>query len=191
MKDLPVLENEFVKLTPPVLTPENIKLYSGWLEEPKIIRGTGQLKKLSEKEIAELLTQWREDPLKLHWLIYLKKGEGQIPVGDLNLDIITKDNEKEYSEFSADPKFNSIFPKAGIGIMISSSYERLKIGKSVTQFAIEQGFNRMGLNAIYASIYSDNQGSLNLFEKVGFRKIANSIEERTGRDEWVLRLEKN
>jgi len=191
MKDLPVLENEFVKLTPPVLTPENVKIYSGWLEEPKIIRGTGQLEKLSEKEVAELLTQWKEDPLKLHWLIYLKKGVEQVPVGDLNLDVIPKEHEREHPEFSADPKFSSISQKAEIGIMVSSSYERLKIGKSVAEFAINHGFNGLGLNAIYASIYSDNEGSLHLFEKVGFRRIATSIEERTGRDEWILKLEKN
>ena len=186
MKNLPILENGYVKLIPPILNPEEIKKYQGWLNEPKIIEGIGQLEKLTEKEIFELLNGWKEEPLKMHWFVSLR--ESGLLVGDLNLDIVP-DITKEYPELS-DLEYFHVQNDAEIKIMISGNYQNQGIGKLATRACINYGFNQKKLDAIYASIYENNISSKKLFEKLGFENVGSLREKRTGRDEVIVRLMK-
>lgn len=189
MKNLPTLEKERISLIPSVLTQKTLNLYSKWLEQPEIKKGIGQLEKLSGLEVFELLKEWKENPLKMHWFIYLK--EEDLLVGDLNLDILLTRKKKKHQEFSSDSEFSLIQNKAEIKIMISDDYRRKGIGRLATEAAIDYGFNQRRLNAVYASVYEDNIGSKKLFENLGFEKRYFLREKRTGRDEWIMRLMKS
>ncbi|MCO6174040.1 GNAT family N-acetyltransferase [Flavobacterium sp. NRK F10] len=70
--------------------------------------------------------------------------------------------------FDFDPQ-NS---RAGIGILIHQVQDRHKgVGAEALQLLMDYAFTHLQLHQLYANIAEDNQPSLQLFTKFGFRKI--------------------
>lgn len=67
--------------------------------------------------------------------------------------------------FDFDPK-NS---RAGLGILVSDAFRKKGIGAESLTLAINYCFTKLNLHQVYANISEDNEASIHLFEKLGFK----------------------
>jgi RimJ/RimL family protein N-acetyltransferase len=188
MRNLPILKNGIVRLIQPEINLELISNYASLLNEPRIMKGTGSLEKISNKEAAILLMQWRQDPLKMHWFIQLNEKGFWTSVGDVNLDYMTK-LDKETQEFS-NLGINFFENSSEIKIVISEKYQERGIGRLALDSAIRYGLQKRNIDRIYSFIYEDNNASLNLFKKIGFTKVGFLIGTKNGKKEEIFKLGK-
>ncbi len=170
MENLPILEKGIVKLAQPILTKEIAEDYERWLKEEEVKRGIGGQERYARGEVGEFLREWRKDPLKMHWFVFLKDNGREIPAGDVNLDVITKKNERIFREFSYVLGFDSSRKKAEVAIMLSEKFHGMGIGTSATRLLVDYAFNELSIELLVASIYAGNTGSLKLFKKCGFEE---------------------
>jgi len=62
--------------------------------------------------------------------------------------------------------------RAGVGVLIRDAKERKKgIGSEALQLLIDYSFSRLNLHQLYCHISEDNKPSMQLFTKMGFKKI--------------------
>lgn len=70
--------------------------------------------------------------------------------------------------------------RAGLGIVIKDRDNRNQgIGNEAIEILIEYAFSTLNLHQIFANVTEDNQGSIHLFEKVGFVKVGT-------KKDWIL-----
>lgn len=69
--------------------------------------------------------------------------------------------------------FDPYHKRAGVGILIHKKEDREQgIASEALRLMQEYAFGHLNLHQLYCNIAEDNQGSIRLFEKAGFRKIA-------------------
>lgn len=62
--------------------------------------------------------------------------------------------------------------RAGIGVLVKEPEDREKgYGKEALSLLINYCFTHLGLHQLYCNISEENESSINLFEKQGFKKI--------------------
>ena len=61
--------------------------------------------------------------------------------------------------------------KAGVGILILKKYQQKSFGENALKVFLGYAFEHLDLHQLYANISLSNQGSLHLFEKLGFSKV--------------------
>ncbi|PQV50519.1 diamine N-acetyltransferase [Jejuia pallidilutea] len=62
--------------------------------------------------------------------------------------------------------------RAGVGIVIKDVKNRGKgFGDEALQLLVNYSFTHLGLHQLYCNISEDNQASIQLFSKIGFKKI--------------------
>ncbi|MFT4832318.1 MAG: diamine N-acetyltransferase [Psychroserpens sp.] len=70
--------------------------------------------------------------------------------------------------------------RAGIGIVILEEKDRNKgLGLEALQLLENYAFNGLHLRQLYANVLADNEGSINLFKKMGYREVGE-------KKDWVL-----
>ncbi|MEB8329373.1 GNAT family protein [Flavobacteriaceae bacterium KMM 6897] len=70
--------------------------------------------------------------------------------------------------------------RAGIGIVILEEKDRNKgLGMEALQLLEDYAFNGLHLRQLYANVLTDNEGSIHLFKKMGFREVG-------VKQDWVL-----
>ena len=69
--------------------------------------------------------------------------------------------------FDFEPKHR----RAGIGILISTEFERKGYANEALELLLNYVFTHLDLHQLYANIIDDNLKSISLFEKQGFKKI--------------------
>jgi len=67
--------------------------------------------------------------------------------------------------------FNPHHKKAGVGILILKKYQQKSFGENALKVFQRYAFEHLDLHQLYANISLSNQGSLHLFEKLGFSKV--------------------
>jgi diamine N-acetyltransferase len=68
--------------------------------------------------------------------------------------------------------FDPIHHRAGIGILIASQENRMQgYASESLDLLVRYAFETLQLHQLYCNISRDNQASLNLFKKLGFRKV--------------------
>jgi diamine N-acetyltransferase len=89
--------------------------------------------------------------------------------------------------------FDPINMRAGVGILIADEENRGKgYAKEALQLAVNYSFTQLRLHQLYCDITNDNQGSIKLFETLGFvlcgtKKQWRNI-EGNWQDEHILQL---
>jgi diamine N-acetyltransferase len=68
-------------------------------------------------------------------------------------------------------EFDPYHQRAGVGIMVHSSYQGHGIAKEALLLFVDYCFGRLGLHQLYCSIGIENTASIALFESSGFEKI--------------------
>lgn len=130
------------------------KLYLGWLNNIEIVQAFGPYSMLYPKDesfIDESFKRFTSSET-IGFFIYNKDTKSF--VGTCKLDRIS------IADRSAE-----------IGIMIGeSSIHGQGVGKKTYALLLEFAFKTMGMNRVWGTCFSDNIGSLKLFETMGFTK---------------------
>ena len=80
--------------------------------------------------------------------------------------------EKDTREFIGNIEFfNRTFDAAEWGIVITTKMQNKGYGKEALMRSVEYGFNELGLNRIFLSVYADNPGAVHVYEKCGFKEF--------------------
>jgi diamine N-acetyltransferase len=80
--------------------------------------------------------------------------------------------EKDTSEFIGNIEFfNRTFDAAEWGIVITTKMQNKGYGKEALMRSVEYGFNELGLNRIFLSVYTDNPRAVHVYEKCGFKEF--------------------
>ncbi len=118
-------------------------------------------------EISNTVTPYSKQVLKL----YLENAHRDIyDVKQLRLCICNKQNKAIglIDLFDFDPKNH----RAGLGIVVLDEKERNKgVGAQAIGIVIEYAFSTLGLRQLFANVIEDNEASIRLFKKLGFRKV--------------------
>ena len=80
--------------------------------------------------------------------------------------------EKDTSEFIGNIEFfNRTFDAAEWGIVITTKMQNKGYGKEALMRSVEYGFNELGLNRIFLSVYANNPRAVHVYEKCGFKEF--------------------
>ena len=80
--------------------------------------------------------------------------------------------EKNTGEFIGNIEFfNRTFDAAEWGIVITTKMQNKGYGKEALMRSVEYGFNELGLNRIFLSVYADNPRAVHVYEKCGFKEF--------------------
>ncbi|MBQ1738754.1 MAG: GNAT family N-acetyltransferase [Clostridiales bacterium] len=80
--------------------------------------------------------------------------------------------EKDTREFIGNIEFfNRTFDAAEWGIVITTKMQNKGYGKEALMRSVEYGFNELGLNRIFLSVYADNPRAVHVYEKCGFKEF--------------------
>ena len=55
--------------------------------------------------------------------------------------------------------------------MITTKMQNKGYGKEALMRSVEYGFNELGLNRIFLSVYADNPRAVHVYEKCGFKEF--------------------
>lgn len=166
------------------------KIYKSWLEDPRVHNGIGGQDKYAEQEVIAMLKELRENPLKMHWFVHLFNKGSLIPVGDFNLNRIIEKNAINFFEISSNREFDFKYKNAEVAIMLGGDYHERGIGPLVVNRGIKYAFDEAKIDCLWASIYADNEMSIALFKKAGFKETEFKIEKVTKRKEKIFRLKR-
>lgn len=136
-----------------------------------------------EPEDIDLIYEWENDRSIWHlsntispfsrYLIeqYILNSENDIySEKQLRLMIDEKENSKIRTIGSIDIfDFDPINKRAGLGIFINSSERKKGFASAALTEVIDYCFGKLGLHQLYCNITEDNDASLTLFEKAGFK----------------------
>lgn len=80
--------------------------------------------------------------------------------------------EKDTREFIGNIEFfNRTFDATEWGIVITTKMQNKGYGKEALMRSVEYGFNELGLNRIFLSVYADNPRAVHVYEKCGFKEF--------------------
>jgi diamine N-acetyltransferase len=68
-------------------------------------------------------------------------------------------------------EFNPQHMRVGVGILILPEYQRKGLGSEALEMVIDYAFTYLNVHQIFANITADNKKSIELFEKINFKKI--------------------
>ncbi|MCK4662184.1 MAG: GNAT family N-acetyltransferase [Bacteroidales bacterium] len=171
-----ILNGEKIKLR--AIEPEDIDLIYKWENNTSVWRISNTLVPFSKY----VLTKYIENP---HLDIYQSK--------QLRLMIILKSDNDNLSENPIGTielfDFDSYNLRAGIGILIYEPAFRQKgYASEALQLFIKYSFNILGLHQLYCNIATNNNISLNLFKKHGFKIIGEKKDWLKTPDGWLSEL---
>lgn len=80
--------------------------------------------------------------------------------------------EKKTNKFIGNIEFfNRVFEEAEWGIVITTKMQNKGYGREALMRSVEYGFNELGLNRIYLSVYADNPRAIHVYEQCGFKEF--------------------
>lgn len=137
------------------IEPEDIDLIYKWENDRSIWHLSNTISPFSRYLIEQYILNSEND-------IYSEK--------QLRLMIDEKENSKIRTIGSIDIfDFDPINKRAGLGIFINSSERKKGFASAALTEVIDYCFGKLGLHQLYCNITEDNDASLTLFEKAGFK----------------------
>ncbi|CAL8101256.1 unnamed protein product [Orchesella dallaii] len=156
----------------------HVPKYHEWMEDEETLRLTGS-DRLTLDEEFEMQQKWAEDNDKCTFIILdgelWKTSEGNevtAMVGDTNLffNILPSSNGEEEEDAQQCP-----YSVAEIEIMIAEKSARRKgLATEALTLMMTFGKEELGVQKFIAKIKEDNESSIALFEKLGFREVERS-----------------
>jgi len=144
----------FGKITLRALEPEDIELLYQWENNTEIWDVSNTKIPFSKYILAQYLKESAKDIYETKQLRLVIQNENSEPVGAVDL-------------FDFDP----YHLRAGVGILIHKKENRnLGYASDALSALSEYALQVLGLKQLYANISDDNQASIQLFEKAGFKK---------------------
>lgn len=137
------------------LEPEDIDLLYQWENNIEIWEVSNTKTPFSRHILAQYLLQSAKDIYETKQLRLIIQNENIEPVGAIDL-------------FDFEP----YHLRAGVGILIHNNADKNKGYATDALFALsEYAFEVLGLKQLYANISADNENSIKLFEKAGFKPV--------------------
>lgn len=159
MEKTPVLESGLIRLRAP--EPGDIELLYQWENDPSNWKVSNTLTPFSKYIIARYIRSSQRD-------IYESK--------ELKLIIDLKEENRSAGAidlFDFDPYHS----RAGIGILIAATSDRRRgIASDAVRLIISYAFGTLGLHQLYCNISADNEASIQLFVRQGFRITGNMMD---------------
>jgi diamine N-acetyltransferase len=155
---LEVLESKLIRLRAPELS--DVEVLYKWENDPTIWMVSNTLTPFSKYVLIKFIESAHQDiyeTRQLRLMIDLRdeKCETCLPIGTVDL-------------FDFEPHHQ----RAGIGILISESKNRQKgFATEALRLVINYAFNVLQIHQLYCNIDSENEASINLFVKHGFRIV--------------------
>lgn len=172
--DFPILETDRLYLRE--ITNDDVSDIFEHLSNELVTRYLGKESLINIDEAYEVIDKIKTNYSEnrgIRWGIIHKENEKLI--GTIGYDIIQIKNKR-----------------ADIGYDINSNYWRQKIATEALKEVINFGFNKLDLNRIGAVVFPNNEASLNLLKKVGFKEEGllreYIIQNNIARDTLVLSL---
>lgn len=81
--------------------------------------------------------------------------------------------------------FDPINLRAGVGILISTRWQNKGLASEALQLLIDYSFNTLNLHQLYCGICTDNEASLKLFQRNGFRVTGTREQWIRNKQQWV------
>ncbi|MEI6435343.1 MAG: GNAT family N-acetyltransferase [Bacteroidota bacterium] len=110
----------------------------------------------------------------------------------LMIDFIDPANKKQTVGAIDLFDFDPLHKRAGIGILIIKPFREKEIAQQAMEILIRYAFTNLGLHQLFCNISMDNEPSVRLFEKLGFKRCSVKKEWlRDGanwKDEWMFQL---
>lgn len=136
------------------LEPEDVELLYQWENNTEIWEVSNTKTPFSKHILAQYLIESAKDIYETKQLRLIIETTQRKPVGAIDI-------------FDFEP----FHMRAGVGIMIHKTEDRKKGYASDALSALfEYAYKILGLKQLYANITSDNWGSIQLFEKTGFKR---------------------
>lgn len=153
-------ELTYGKITLRPLEPEDIDLLYRWENNLEIWTASNTKTPYSKYILAQYIKETAKDIYELKQLRLIIQNEDLKPIGAVDL-------------FDFEP----YHLRAGVGILIHNTNDRKKgYAFDTLQALSNYTLNVLGLKQLYANIASENQPSIQLFEKAGFKKIGTKKE---------------
>lgn len=165
----PILEGERVRLEPP--RAEHLPTFLRWFADPEVTRYLLRRYPLSERQEAAWLEAMSTSEVDIVWAV-TRKPDGRL-IGVSGIHRI-------------DWQHRHAWPEILIG-------ERSEWGKGYASEALTlvtgHAFRELGLEKVLASIYSGNDASIGMAERVGFRRCGllrrHAYFDGAWHDEWL------
>ncbi len=89
--------------------------------------------------------------------------------------------------------FEPFHQRVGVGILIAEPYRKNGYALEVLQLLKDYAFNTLLLKQLFCNVGTQNEPSVKLFEKAGFKKCGlkenwNRLEDGAYEDEWMMQL---
>lgn len=81
-------------------------------------------------------------------------------------------------------EFDPVNLRAGVGILIAKAWQKKGIASEALSLLIDFGFNTLHLHQLFCGICTDNEASILLFKKHGFRITGTREHWVRNRQEW-------
>lgn len=81
--------------------------------------------------------------------------------------------------------FDPVNLRAGVGILVSKAWQNKGYASEALGLIIDYGFNTLNLHQLFCGICTDNESSLNLFQKHGFRITGTREQWVRNQQQWV------
>ncbi|MFC2081178.1 GNAT family N-acetyltransferase [Bacteroidota bacterium] len=154
-----------------------------------------------EPSDLDLLYEWENDPE--NWLVsntttpfsrhilqkYIENAHQDIYEARqlrLMIDRIDKGHTPEIVGTIDLFDFDPLHLKAGVGILIARKENRMKgLASEALSILIDYAFHRLHLHQLYCNISENNQQSLELFKKFGFKETGKKIDWIRQKNKWI------
>lgn len=161
---------------------EHVPHYHEWMQDPALQEATAS-EPLSLEEEYEMQRDWADDPNKCTFILLDPSlpdtpgtgSSGGGMCGDVNLFLHPDDDEAEVSGQEQQPpqqQQESGLTRAEVSVMVAEPRSRRKgIAEEVLRIVMAYAVSCLGILVFEAKIGFDNDASLHLFAKLGYREI--------------------
>lgn len=153
------------------LQPTDFDKIFAWENNPENWRVSGTNEHFSKKEIEEFVKSEQDILLSKQVRLMICSSSSNEAIGAVDL-------------FEYDPKNQ----RAGIGILIEAAQRKNGFAFEALMLASNYSLNEIGIRNLFATIFIDNEASILLFEKAGFKKIGHKKKSFNDSGKWIDEL---
>ena len=154
------------------LEPTDVDLLYTWENNTAIWKVSNTIVPFSKETISQFISYERDIYADKQWRLVICKLEEDKPIGTIDL-------------FDFDLRHQ----RAGIGVLLADELERKKgYASEALEIVINYGFTTLMLHQLYCNIPADNEGSVKLFEKHGFKKMGEKKDWIRSSEGWTDEL---
>lgn len=168
------MEGNKIRLRP--IEPEDLDIIYQWENDPSVWSISHTTTPFSKNTLKQYIDSIQDIYADKQLRLVIEEQKHTFPIGFIDL-------------FDFDPANR----KAGIGILIADKeFEGKGFASDTLNVLIDYSFNQLNLHQLYCNILTDNEKSIQLFERKGFAIVGEKkdwvLENGTWKNEYILQL---